>query len=423
MALFPEMSTYFKGRTHTSLVVSEGMAPAEKYIPSGLEGVKFQYEFGPEGNQNVVIPKGKVVAAAGMEWDYETEHYVPAIKIAGKTDDILGVNHHNVYERRRDRFSGNQPTIITREYIEIPLFESQEMAKAINFGAAWVTGASSNVDAANKMFGKYVAVDEYGNYTLKSDDYTNVIGQVLGVETDVPPAGYLQYFMEMDDARWAEFVKQMSYAPSPGRTKDAAWNDIGTYPLGSSYLKNKEDLIKNFQAGIPFLTDGYFKARTAVTYDSADTDMDKLVVRTSGHTTIAAGGVLETTGIDMTGSALFIKVPDKFAMDDIANIKVKLIDAAALTIANALVVDGTTVTDASKAADIAAATGLVNPNEVHVDVTNNMVVVYLDKLAAATLDGRKIVVEATVLQNQIPGIPTGWDFKGAYGAVRILLQK
>ncbi len=431
MALFPEMSTSYKGRTHTSLVVSEGMAPAEKYLPSATEGVKFQYDFGPEGNQGVVIPKCKVVAVAGMEWDYETEHYVPAIKIADGTDadeQLLGVNHHNVYERRRDRFSGNQPTVITREYIEVPLFSSKDLAKDINFGAAWLNASAlnitNNVGAANAMFGKYVAADEFGNFTLAdSTTYTKVIGQVLGVETDVPPAGYLQYFMEMDDARWAEFVKQMSYAPSPGRTKDADWNDIGTYPLGSSYLKNKEDLIKNFKAGIPFLTDGYFKARTAATYDSADTAMDGLVVRTSGHTTVVTGGVLETTGIDMTGSALFVKVPDKFAMDDIANIRVKLVDATALTAANALVVGQNNVTAESKAAAIAAATGLVNPNEVHVDVTNNMVVVYLDKLAATTLDGRKIVVEATVLQNQIPGIPTGWDFKGAYGAVRILLQK
>ena len=104
MALFPEMSTYYKGRTHTSLVVSEGMAPAERYIPSATEGVKFQYQFGPEGNQGVVIPKGKVVEIAGMDWDYETEKHVPALKIAdgsaaNTAPRIIGVNHHNVYER------------------------------------------------------------------------------------------------------------------------------------------------------------------------------------------------------------------------------------------------------------------------------------------------------------------------------------
>src|SRR6056297_889180 len=105
MARFPIANTYYKGKTHTQLVVSEGDAPAEKFIPSTSEGVKFAYAFGPEGNQNVVIPKGKAVALDGMQWDAEMSRYVPALKIAdGTTDHVIGVNHHNVYERIRDTF-------------------------------------------------------------------------------------------------------------------------------------------------------------------------------------------------------------------------------------------------------------------------------------------------------------------------------
>jgi hypothetical protein len=404
MALFPEMTTYYKGRTHTSLVVSEGNAPAEKYLPSATEAVKFQYAFGPEGNQGVVIPKGKVVAAAGLEWDYETEHNVPAIKIAdGTTDSILGVNHHNVYERVRDRFSGNQPTVITREYIEVPLFGDKDFAKNIQFGAAWVGGAANNLEAANAMFGKKIAVDEHGNYTVAAaGTYDNIIGTCYGVETDVPPAGYLQYFMEMDDARWAEFVKQMSFAPSPGRTKDADPFDVGTYPLGSSYLKDKKDLIKNFQAGIPFLTDGYFKARASKTYnlDTAD-----VVVNTSGHVTVAGANV---TCTDPVGAALFIKLPKAHKL---VNEVLKVESDEFPEFANGPVPAGVGVTIDGVA---------VSAANVHVDYTNNMVVVYLTE----TIDvAAPVVVSATVLENQIPGIPTGWDFKGAYGAVRILLQK
>ena len=413
MALFPEVNNYYKGRTHTSLVVSEGMAPAEKYIPASTETVKFQYAFGPEGNQGVVIPKGKVVAAAGLEWDYETEHNVPAIKIAnGLTDEVLGVNHHNVYERRRDRFSGNQPTVITREYIEVPLFGDKDFAKNIQFGAAWVS-ASDGLDAANKLFGKKVAVDENGNFTLADGTYTKVIGQVYGVETDVPPAGYLQYFMEMDDARWTEFVRQMSYAPSPGRTKDADWNDIGTYPFGTGYLKNKNDLIKNFQAGIPFLTDGYFKARTAKTYLSTTADL--LDVKTAGHVSLAAG-LLETTGIDLAGSALFVKLPHKLAMDNFDPATTNLAELANGPITSSVVVR---LVDPSAIEEPIQ----ITPRDYHLDYTNNMVVIYLDRQDAAAIDGRAVEINAVVLENQIPGIPTGWDFKGAYGAVRILLQK
>jgi hypothetical protein len=410
MALFPQVNTYFMGRTNTSLVVSEGNAPAEKYIPSANEKVKFQYHFGPEGNQNVVIPKGKAVAIAGMEWDIETEHYVPALKIAdGTTDTAIGINHHNVYERIRDRFSGNQPTVITREYIELPLFPSKSYANAIKFGAAWVeigAGSPKPIDYANAIIGKKIAVDEHGNLTVANETYKDVIGTCYGVETDVPPAGYLQYFMEMDDQRWAEFVKQMSYAPSMGRTKDADWNDIGTYPLGTGYLKSKEDLMKNFRAGIPFLTDGYFRARTEKTYTLETTGVD---VKIAGHITISEdaedSNKKKITCSDYVGAALFIRLPDKLAMD-----AMKTGMDAGPEFANgpqpgafSVKIGNTTVSEANY----------------HIDYTNNMVVIYLTQ----AVENQPIEIKAVVLENQIPGIPTGWDFKYALGGVRILLQR
>jgi hypothetical protein len=60
----------------------------------------------------------------------------------------------------------------------------------------------------------------------------------------------------------------------------------------------------------------------------------------------------------------------------------------------------------------------ISPNNIHIDYTNNMVVVYFT--AAGTF---KLLLDATLLIGATPGIPTGWDFKGAIGAVRILLQR
>lgn len=442
MAMFPEVTTYYKGRTHTSLVISEGKAPAEKYIPSASEAIKFQYEFGPSGNQNVVIPKGKAVALSGVEWDYETEKYVPALKIAnGKSDagegvydgkSIIGINHHNVYERVRDRFSGNQPTVITREYIELPLFASASDANAIKFGAAWVD-ADSNIAAANAIIGKPIAVDENGNLTVATDTYDQVIGQCLGVETDVPPAGYLQYFMEMDDNQWTEFVRQQSYAPSPGRTKDAAWNDVGTYPAGTSYLNNKADLLKNFRSGIPFLTDGYFKARTTKTYkldgfidsegtalDNDDTLTEKVFaswqlsyIKKSGDITInettttgSEDRTISLAASDKEGAALWIKLPDPLANDVLKTGSMSNYPEFA----------------GSTTSGITVSVGGSEFSEFHVDYTNNMIVIYFNQITSDLTDA-EVEITATVLENQIPGIPTGWDFKGSYGAARILLQK
>jgi hypothetical protein len=56
----------------------------------------------------------------------------------------------------------------------------------------------------------------------------------------------------------------------------------------------------------------------------------------------------------------------------------------------------------------------------HIDFENNMVVIYFTANIAVAAD---VYVEATVLENQIPGIPTGWDFKNNIGEARILLMK
>lgn len=433
MAMFPQVSTYFMGRTHTSLVVSEGNAPAEKYIPSATEAVKFLYTWGPEGNQNVVIPKGKAVAIAGMEWDIETEHYIPALSVAnGALTEVggtiiaptIGVNHHNVYERIRDRFSGNQPTVITREYIELPMFPSKAYANAIKFGAAWVEvgGTPTALDYANAIVGKKIAVDEYGNFTVASATYTDVIGTCYGVETDVPPAGYLQYFMELEDSNWDEFVKQMSYAPSAGRTKDAAWNDVGTYPLGSQYLKSKEDLMRKWKEGIQFLTDGYFRARTEKAYKL---DSTGVTFKTAGKITVTEDYDLDganagtdtgtvITCADPVGAVVYISLPDKLAMD---NLKTGM--TAGPEFANGPAPSSVVVKTISYAADGTPTATQVNAANYHIDYTNNMVVLYL----TAAVTNVAVEVTAVVLENQIPGIPTGWDFKNSLGGVRILLQK
>ena len=77
MALYPNPNdTIFNGvigKTHTGLVVSEGAAPAEQFIVAKDNGAEpFIYEYGPEGNQTVLIAKGKIVEAAGQERNRET---------------------------------------------------------------------------------------------------------------------------------------------------------------------------------------------------------------------------------------------------------------------------------------------------------------------------------------------------------------
>ena len=434
MALFPNVNTYYKGRTHTQLVVSEGVAPAEKWIPSASETTKFQYAYGPEGNQDVVIPKGKIVALSGMEYDYETDRMVPAIKIA--TDDdthVIGVNHHNVYARRRDRFSGNAPTIITREYIELPLFSAESAAMDIQFGAAWYDGDNATPES---MLGKFVVSDAYGNATLAGEGATagQIIGQVLAIETEMPPAGFLQYFLEMQDNEYTDFLKQQSYAPSPGRTSGQGAYDSGTYPLGTSYLESANK-VRDWNKGIPRLTDGYFKSRThvigiaidnkptvltdpespydattnpyiaGVAYAETDAQYGQITsIKTSGNVEVtAATGTVAASG-DLKGAAMFIRLKDKLANDALKAGDTNVYpEFSGTNPANVSVkIGGVSVSDAN----------------LHIDYTNNTLVIYFTSAISGRLE-----ITADMLINGTPGIPTGWDFKGAMGAVRILLQR
>jgi hypothetical protein len=428
MALFPGVTgnMYFKGKTHTGLVVSEGNAPAEKFIVSKTEGTKFNYMYGPEGNQNVVIAKGKAVEIAGMEYEYDTSSNVPAIKVA--TDNsvkVIGLNHHNLYERLRDRFSGNQPTIITRQYVELPLFEHTVPATAaaaadtMKFGAVY--GATGGL-----VHGDYVVTGLNGNlrkFVSGTDSAQAIVGQVWAVEKEIPPLGLLSYFLDLKVEEIEAFMKASSYAPSPGKNDPAlgysnpnAAGDAGAYPTGYPWTLHQwqaeyEKLLNPvINKGIPFLTDGYFKAKTVATGIALD-DIYDATTKPSGHieSVVFSGGV--TFGHDVTGTFT----------PSTANVVDKGVQTAAGTRNNALFIKLRNPIDRVEAGNIVVKLDGVNAAaaDVHIDYYNNMVVIYLD--AGKTVSA--VTIDAKLVVDPVAGIPTEWDYAGAVGAVRILLQK
>ena len=135
MALYPGMGNIESGnygKTHTKLELSNGQAPAEKFVVSRQNAfVPFIYEYGPAGHQSVVLPKGKLVEAVGTEYNPRTGFEETAIKTAkdGSTA-VLGVNQHNIYDVRRGVLEGTAATVLGRSYIEVPLFESEDAKQA-----------------------------------------------------------------------------------------------------------------------------------------------------------------------------------------------------------------------------------------------------------------------------------------------------
>lgn len=402
MALYPNTKlgnqyTGEVGKTHTNLVVSEGNAPAEVFIVSETNTAdKFIYEYGPEGNQVVDLAKGKIIEAVGNEYDRETGYNRTAIREAQEDSvAVIGVNHHNVYEVKRGEMGGSGATVITRNVIEVPLFEAgtielaKSASKAMKFGSAY--GVTGELKA-----GEYVVSGANGNFKVldaEKHDHRHVVGQVMGVTRDLAPQGFLQYFMDIDNKEYDEYIKSISNAPTPGGDG---------FPYGAPYSNKgwKKDFEKllgvETEKGIPFLTDGFFRAEERIDVTSAKADENLETIVANDVVTLTEAGAITVVEDKDTEGAVFLKLAHKLNERKLDEIKVVVTQ---------------TVDGADKVVEL-------KRRDIHLDVANNTVIVYL---APGEYKDLTATVEAIV--NPIAGIPTEWDYKGSVGAVRILLQK
>ena len=396
MALFPnpqEVPAYNGtiGKSHTNLVVSEGAAPAEQFIVSKTNTAEpFIYEYGPEGNQTVLIAKGKIVEADGEEVNRATGYKETAIKVAAEdTKRAIGVVHHNVYEQRRDAMEGNRPVVITRSYIEVPLFEHADAAtaatsaKAMHFGAAY--GATGELKS-----GDFVVAGKDGNFKRASDDLTDfrqVVGQVLNVNRNMPPAGLLSYYTGLKSTELEDYLKSISSTPVSGS---------GEYPYGAPYTVGawKKDFLKALggasNTGIPFLTDGYFSSLEKIDVKMSEEENVETAVASKGATITGNNVTVDGTVVD---ASVFVKLKHKIDPRSIDEVKVSY--------------------------TVGAETINVPARDVKVDVTNNTVVVFLDGGVTAT----DLTINLTASVNPVAGVPTEWDYQGSVGAARILLLR
>jgi hypothetical protein len=200
-----------------------------------------------------------------------------------------------------------------------------------------------------------------------------------------------------------QFLKLMSRTPSPGLP---ATGD-GAFPYGAPYTVKgwkpefEKLLMGAKMAGIPFLTDGFFRAQEVRTFaastgtaGSMTLSADIEAVRSGEGTTFDVANNKVVVNAGVKNAAVFVKLKHKIDVTKLANVAAQI--------------DGKAV----------------NANDMHVDVQNNTIVIYLP------INDTKDPVEHTGLTFTVPmvvdpiaGIPTGWDHKGSVGAVRILLQK
>lgn len=354
-------------RSNTKLAVSGGDSPAGQWITDPNLPILFNYDYGGPGQKEVVVSKGLLVGVSPQRYrDDRLGYDKNALTIANSAVRPFGMAPYNFTKHWEDFLDGNQPSVITREYIELPWIPNADDAANVKWGAVHGQLAPNDLvtwsrDANN--LGKLIKWDE------ATHSIADIIGQVGELETDQEPFGWLKWAM------WDEAARREDQDGPVNKSGYSAPGD-GGYPFDPEFVrlgKNGENgylsqyTTVNDATGIPGLLDGKQKAQTIQTRDF----------------TIPMG----TTA----GTQLQFGLGMKQLVEGTENI---FVDASATPAPQ---------TDYS------------------IDYVNGVVtyvVTAADETAASTAS---VPVQVQFRANFF-GTPAGWDHKGATGAARILLK-
>ena len=283
-----------------------------------------------------------------------------ALTLATKDVRPFGMAPYNFTKLYEDFLDGNQPSVITREYVELPLIGNAADAANVKWGAVYNEAGTElqpndfvtwSRDDNNK--GKIV---KWVKGTHAPED---IVGQVGEIETDQEPFGWLKWAMWDEAARREDQdgpVNKSGYdAPGDGGYPyDPEFKRLGKDGEGG-YLSQYTTL--NDATGVPGILDGKQKAET---------------VHTRKFTIPA--------GIDCSTPVAFA-MGYKNIIDQTVTV---LIDNGEVTDYNMNYGDGT--------------------------------LTFVPTVAQA---GKELTVR---FRAEFFGTPAGWDHKGATGAARILLK-
>ena len=390
-----------KFRTNTKLQAGTHDSPGEKYLVDPRLPRLFRYHFGGDGW--VVIPKGRVVAPAtnggkdddGRFDDFDANVPYNALTLANGGKDItetgrdgdeyvrsankpIGVAYANLYEEFIDGFNGMQPTIENEIYIELPYIPVKEDAEEIQWGAFYDADISRPVKA-----GDFVMSDANG-YVIKAD-FEKIREQIEAAADLTALKAVLK-----EESRLREQVIGQVWAvetnmPPQGWLKWVGWSKEQSAEDEWRTASGATHADIGAQDGFP----GYPYERTYRNTDIRD-------------------GKYYPQGIPGLTNGANIEVP--FTEEVIGQVQAGVDGRFDFFLLHTPAVEGSLT--------LKVGTQTVKPT--HFDPLSGRVVFNFDNKAGAT----PLDVTATYKAvGQIPGVPTGWDFKGSIGAVRILLQK
>ena len=286
MALFRGYENQQGSRSHTALMRSGHMSPAEKWIldptfqkreMSGIfhNGVLFNYQYGGPGMDEVVIPKGRAVGVGPTVKDYVSKKYLASITLPGiaVNQNTIGMAPYNFTKDwfQFDRFGGNQPSIITLEYVELPYmpgFTAKEMTADPATNMSNLLAEEQEITIDNRMpWGAVIGEVELGDYLKATpsgrltkwipdtDNWKDVIGQVLACDLNAEPTGWLKWMLWEEQYKYEDdmFINRSGASNMPS---DEGYPFDPTYPEGNTLFQNYQSQLINNPTGIIGIHDG-----------------------------------------------------------------------------------------------------------------------------------------------------------------------
>lgn len=268
MALLEKETTLKPGtRSNTKLVVSGGDSPAEKWVTDPTLPVLFIYDYAPAGEKEVVVSKGMIVAVGDQVRDPDTGSMMNTLTIAdadgtGNKAIPAGMAPYNFSKKYEDFLYGNQPSIITREYVELPLFTRNEDAAAHKWGAAVGVKGGDFVKVGGSSTGNQ---GQLVKWDKDADSAHLIVGQVLATDENQEPFGWLKWAM------WDEAAAREDRGPNK---EGYSGPGLEGYPFDPKYRELDQYANAGYHnpyttnpTGIPGILDGSQKAQTEQTRD------------------------------------------------------------------------------------------------------------------------------------------------------------
>ena len=325
MALFRGYENQQGSRSNTALVRSGHMSPAEKWIldptfmdktMSGVfkEGVLFNYQYGGPGMEEVVIPKGRVVGVAKSVKDYVSNKYLASITLPGLAlhNNTIGMAPYNFTKDwfQMDRFGGNQPSIITLEYVKLHYMPGFTPASTMD--KAGLLEEELAISVENRMpWGAVIGKCENGDYLKATasgrltkwdpsrDSYHEVVGQVLASDLNSEPTGWLQWMLweEQYKKEDDQFINRSGVSNVPS---DEGYPYDPTYAEGNTIFQNYQSQLLTNPTGLTGLHDGSGNYDGFGKNDTEYTDME---IGTVSDGT-AADTLVQFQAVDFAGGKL-----------------------------------------------------------------------------------------------------------------------